>query len=442
MMSQKRQPAMEYEKSTPKSRRLYERALKVMPGGTTRTSVYFLPYPPYVTKGRGCHIWDVEGRRRLDFVNNYTALILGHAHPKVLRAAREALSRGSAFASPTESEIRLAQIIKERVPSVELLRFVNSGTEAAMFALRLARAFTGRAKIAKFEGGFHGTYDPVQVSVRTPVERLGPREAPLSVPEAAGIPQEVADQVIVLPFNDQENVERILRRHQGEIAALIVEPIPAMAGMIPPRDGFLSFLREITAREGIVFILDEIITLRVHPGGAQALYGVKPDLTLMGKIIGGGFPVAAFGGRAEIMALLDPTSGAPAIPHPGTYNGNPLGMAAGIATLKLLTQQAYEHLNGLGDLLRKRLNQLFGRLGVPAQAIGVGSLFFLHFTDKDITDYRVTRSADLARLREVFLGLMEEGIFFSERGMGCLSTPMTEREIDRFVKAMEKVLRR
>ncbi len=441
-MNQGKASVAGYQKSTPRSRRLYDRALKVMPGGTTRTSVYFLPYPPYVTKGRGCHISDVEGRRRIDFVNNYTALILGHAHPQVLRAAREALSKGSAFASPTESEIRLAQIIKDRVSSVEQLRFVNSGTEAAMFALRTARAFTGRPKIAKFEGGFHGTYDWVQVSVRTPVEKLGPREAPLSVPEAAGIPSEVADQVVVLPFNDKENVGRILKRHRGEIAALIVEPIPAMAGMIPPRDGFLSFLQEITREEGIVLILDEIITLRGHQGGAQALSGVKPDLTLMGKMIGGGFPVAAFGGRADIMALLDPRSGAPAIPHPGTYNGNPVGMAAGIATLKLLTPRAFEHLNNLGELLRKRLNHLFARLGVAAQAIGVGSLFFLHFTDQDITDYRVTRSADLAKLREVFLGLMEEGIFFSERGMGCLSTPMTEREIDRFVKGMERVLRK
>ena len=441
-MNQGKESIARYQKSTPRSRRLYDRALKVMPGGTTRTSVYFLPYPPYVKKGRGCHIWDVEGCRRIDFVNNYTALILGHAHPRVLRATRGALSKGSAFASPTESEIRLAQIIKDRVPSVEQLRFVNSGTEAAMFALRAARAFTGRRKIAKFEGGFHGTYDWVQVSVRTPSEKLGPKEAPLSILEAAGIPSEVADQVVVLPFNDKENVERILKRHKGEIAALIVEPIPAMAGMIPPRDGFLSFLQEITREEGIVFILDEIITLRVHQGGAQALYGVKPDLTLMGKIIGGGFPVAAFGGRADIMALLDPRSGAPAIPHPGTYNGNPVGMAAGIATLKLLTPRAYEHLNGLGELLRKRLNHLFGRLGVAAQVLGVGSLFFLHFTDKDITDYRIARSADLAKLRGVFLGLMQEGIFFSERGMGCLSLPMSEKEIDRFVKGMEKVLRK
>ncbi len=440
-MSRRSQSLLGYEKETPRSRRLYERAIKVMPGGTTRTSVYFLPYPPYVIKGRGCRVWDADGHRRIDFVNNYTALILGHAHPQVLRAVREAVSRGFAFASPTESEIRLAQIIKERVPSVEQLRFVNSGTEAAMFALRAARAFTGRHKIAKFEGGFHGTSDLVQVSVRTPLEKLGPKEAPLSVPEAAGIPQETADQVVVLPFNDKENVERILARHKGEIAALIVEPIPAMAGMIPPRDGFLSFLEGICRREGILFILDEIITLRVHPGGAQALYGVKPDLTLMGKIIGGGFPVAAFGGRQDIMALLDPRSGAPAIPHPGTYNGNPIGMAAGIATLKLLTPKAYEHLNGLGDLLRKRLNLLFQRVGVAAQAIGEGSLFFLHFTDADITDYRISRSVDLGKVRETFLGLMGEGIFFSERGMGCISAPMTEREIDRFVKAMEKVLR-
>jgi len=329
-MFRKKQPVLEYQESTPRSRRLYDRALKVMPGGTTRTSVYFLPYPPYISKGRGCHLWDVDGTRRIDFVNNYTALIVGHAHPQVVRVVREAIARGFAFASPTESEIRLAQIIQERVPSVEQLRFVNSGTEAAMFALRAARAFTGRQKIAKFEGGFHGTYDLTQVSVRTPVEKLGPKESPLSVPEAAGIPQETADQVVVLPFNDQEKVQRILKRHSGQIAALIVEPIPAMAGMIPPRNGFLSFLRDITQREGIVFILDEIITLRVHPGGAQSLYGVKPDLTLMGKIIGGGFPVAAFGGRKEIMGLLDPRSGAPAIPHPGTYNGNPVGMAAGM----------------------------------------------------------------------------------------------------------------
>jgi glutamate-1-semialdehyde 2,1-aminomutase len=429
-----------YLRTNSRSKELNDRARSLLPGGITRTSVYFDPFPPYVERGSGCRIYDVDGNERIDFSNNYTALILGHCHPDVVKAVEAQAARGSAFAAPSRHEVDLAAEITRRVPSVERIRFASSGTEAVMFALRTARAFTGRGKIAKAEGGFHGTSEYAMVSVSPDPARAGEPQAPASLAAAKGVPDAVTEDVVVFPFNNAEATEAVIRRHRDDLAAVIVEPVLGSSGMIPARRDYLAALREITARYGVVLIFDEIITLRLAPGGAQARYGVVPDMTVMGKIIGGGYPVAAFGGRAEIMALLDPEGGRAAIPQSGTYNGNPIGMVAGLATLRHLTPAAYDRLNGLGDELRGRLAALFARRGVPAQVTGAGSLLNLHFTNVEVTDFRTMRTGDAERLRHLFFGLLNAGIFLAPRGMLCLSTAMGEEEIAAFVRATETAL--
>ncbi len=423
-----------------RSAELNTRAKAVLPGGVTRTSVYVDPFPPYVERGEGCRITDVDGNVRIDFLNNYTALILGHCPPAVTAAVQAQVTRGSAFAAPGRPEVALAELIAQRVPSVERIRFASSGTEAVMFALRLARAFTGRSEIAKAEGGFHGTSEYASVSISPDAAASGPGSAPAAVAASQGITRRVVDEVVVFPFNDADATEAILRAHRDDLAAVIVEPVLGSSGMIPARREFLERLRDLSARWGILLIFDEIITLRLAPGGAQSLYGVRPDLTVMGKIIGGGYPVAAVGGRADIMALFDPEGGRPPIPQSGTYNGNPIGMVAGSATLTQLTPAAYDRLNAMGEDLRDRLNALFRRRGVGAQATGMGSLLNLHFTDVEVTDFRTMRTGDAAKMRQVFFGLLNEGIFLAPRGLACLSTPMGESEIDAFVRATERAL--
>jgi glutamate-1-semialdehyde 2,1-aminomutase len=430
----------QYLQANRRSRALSDRAGSVLPGGITRTSVYFDPYPPYMERGEGCRITDVDGNERIDFSNNYTSLILGHCPPAVVSAVQAQVALGSAFAAPTRHEIELAELITGRVPSVERLRFASSGTEAVMFALRLARAFTGRTKIAKPEGGFHGTSEYASVSVSPDPSRAGDPRRPASLPATEGVPDRVVDDVVVFPFNDAEATEALIRQHRDALAAVIIEPMLGSSGMIPARREYLQRVREATARYGVLLIFDEIITLRLASGGAQSAYGVVPDLTVMGKIIGGGYPVAAFGGRADIMAPLDPRGGRPAIPQSGTFNGNPIGMVAGKATLDALTPAVYERLNAQGDDLRARLRDLFARKGIAAQVTGMGSLFNLHFTDVEVVDFRTMRTGDADRLREVFFRLLNGGIYVAPRGMGCLSVPMGEAEIAAFVRATERAL--
>ena len=430
----------QYLRANARSKELNDRARSLLPGGITRTSVYFDPFPPYMERGSGCRIYDVDGNERIDFSNNYTSLILGHCHPEVVTAVEAQAARGSAFAAPSRHEVDLAAEITRRVPSVERIRFASSGTEAVMFALRAARAFSGRRKIAKAEGGFHGTSEYAMVSVSPDPDRAGDQQAPSSLASAKGVPEAVTDDVVVFPFNNAEATEAIIRRHRDDLAAVIVEPVLGSSGMIPARRDYLAALREVTARYGVVLIFDEIITLRLALGGAQARYGVTPDMTVMGKIIGGGYPVAAFGGRAEIMTLLDPEGGRAAIPQSGTYNGNPIGMVAGLATLRQLTPAAYDRLNGIGDELRGRLGAVFARRGVPAQVTGAGSLLNLHFTNVPVTDFRTMRTGDAERLRHVFFGLLNAGIFLAPRGMLCLSTAMGEEEMAAVVRATERAL--
>lgn len=430
----------DYHAKTPRSRELFEEAQRVLPGGNTRTTIFVDPYPFYAVRGQGARIWDADGHERLDFNGNYTSLILGHAPPAVVAAVQAAAARGLSFPAPSEAEVRLAEALQRRVPSCERLRFTNSGTEATMMALRAARAFTGRPKVAKFEGSYHGTHDWVQVSIAPPVEAAGPRRRPRAVAAGDGVPPVLLRQVVVLPWNDAEAATRLLERHARELAAVIAEPVQGAGGIIPPAPGFLPTLRAVTERLGILLILDEVITFRLGPGGAQALYGVRPDLTTFGKIIGGGLPVGAFGGRADVMAVFDPRGGRPRVAQGGTFNANPVTMAAGLATLEALTPEAYAHLDGLGERLRTRVRALFEARGVEATVTGVGSLFCLHWTRGPVVDYRSSRPGDPDRPLRTYLGLLNEGIVLSQRGMGAVSVPMTEADVDRFVEALGRVL--
>ncbi len=429
-----------YRDRTKRSRELFEQAGQAIAGGTTRTSVFFAPYPAYVAEAHGARLTDLDGNVLLDFVNNFTSLLHGHAWPPIVEAVERQVRRGSAYAAPSEAEVRLARLIQERLPSMERVRFTSSGSEAVMFALRLARAFTGRRKIAKFEGGFHGSHELAQISVSPAPEAAGPAAAPRSVPSSAGIPEDWAEDVLVLPYNDAAATERLLERQASRVAAVIVEPVMGAGGVIPARPEFLRALRDLTARRGILLILDEIISLRVALGGGQARYGVRPDLTTLGKIIAGGFPMAAFGGRAEVMALLDPRAGAPAIPQSGTFNAAAVCCAAGLAGYGGVTPDVQAHIDRLGEDLRARAAALFRRRGVGAQVTGVGSLFNLHFTAEPVEDYRAAARGDRARLALLALALMNRGVFLAPRGLGCISSVMTTAEVDAFLAALEAAL--
>jgi len=421
MRTQPRTVEDQFLATTTRSRDLYEQALQVMPGGITRTSIYSEPYPVYAARGEGCRVWDVDGTRRLDLVVNYTALVVGHAHPQVVRAIQEQAALGTSFAFPNPPEVRLATELVERVASIEKIRFTNSGTEATMMALRLARAFTGRQKFAKVEGGSHGSHDLVQD------------------PDVAGTLREVREYAVVLPYNDASGATEIIDRHAAELAALIVEPIMGSGGMIPAQPEYLQALRAACDRHGILLIFDEVISFRIARGGAQEVYGIRPDLTTLGKVIGGGLPVAAFGGRGDVMELLDPRRPG-YLPQAGTLNGHPLGMAAGAATLQLLTPEVYADLDRRGERTREGLRALFAEHEVPAQVTGISSLMQIHFTDGPVRSHRDVTRADPRLRKDFVMGLCNHGVLLNSRGMAALSTPVGDAEVDEFLEAVDTVL--
>jgi glutamate-1-semialdehyde 2,1-aminomutase len=432
----------EYLAKTSRSRSLHEEAMAVMPGGNSRTTTFFDPYPFYIQRGQGAHIWDADGVDRLDFNGNYTSLILGHAPPDVVKAAQEAAAQGMSFPGPTEHEIRLAEMLVRRLPSVESIRFTNSGTEATMNAVRAARAFTGRSKIAKFEGAYHGTHDWVLVSVAPDAKAAGSRKRPKPVPASAGVPPAVLKHTVVLPWNDPDACEQLIVKEAGSLAAVLVDPLLGIGGVLSPAAGFLQRLRDVTAKHGIVLIFDEVISFRIAWGGAQERYGVTPDLTTLGKIIGGGLPVGAFGGRNDVMSAYDPRRGGARISHGGTFNANPVTMAAGVATLNALTPEAYARLDSLGDRLRGSVARLLQNTRRRGQVTGVGSLFCLHWASGPLTDYRSSRPKDTEAPIRVFMGLLNEGILLTQRGLGACSLAMGDEDVDRFVNALARVLSR
>lgn len=424
-----------------RSRGLFDRALKVMPGGNTRHSVALNPYPVYVAGGRGCRVTDVEGQERIDFLNNFTSLILGHADPEVTAAARDRIERGTAFAGPTEADVELAELLVARVPAIDRIRFCNSGSEAVMLAVKAARAFTGRPGLAKIEGAYHGIYDYAQISEVSSPSNWGPADRPASVPDAGTAPGAGAD-VVVMPWNDAEACERLLEENNDRLAAVILDPLPLGLSMIAPLPGFLERVVAAARRHGILVIADEILNFRLEYPGAFAGIGITPDIVCLAKIIGGGFPVGAVGGRADIMEVFDHRRPNP-VHHGGTYNGNPVSMVAGLVTMRRMTPDAYTTLNRLGDSLREQLAAMLSSRGIAAQVFGRGSLFSVRLTSATLRNWRDvnnhTRSEPIyGKICHAMLG---RGILMSQRGiMGSLSLPMGPSEIGTFVDALDDTL--
>ncbi|MBN8634673.1 MAG: aspartate aminotransferase family protein [Anaerolineae bacterium] len=428
-----------YLARTATSRRRDEEAQQVLPGGDTRIATYYAPYPTYMVRGSGCTLYDADGGQYIDFLNNYTSLIHGHAHPAIVEVAADQVMRGTVFGAAAEPQIQLARMLTERVPSIDLVRFANSGTEATMMAMRTARAFTGKNVIVKIDGGYHGSHDFAEVSVYpdTTSNRL-----PEPHVEGRGVPRSVLNEIMVAPFNDLSGLELILSQHAAVIAAVILEPMPNAGGMVPPQPGYLAGVRRLCDQYGVLLIFDEIVTFRLHSAGMQAIAGVQPDLTALGKIIGGGFPVGAFGGKREIMSQYDPRH-PQFIMHTGTFNGNNMTMSAGIAALEHLPQSAIDRVNALGDRLRDGITAAFHTAGIAGQALGFGSLMQVHWTNQPIPAPReaalAARSA--GRLQELLhLELLNRGVHIGPRGIICTSTAMTDADItfalDQFAAAL------
>ena len=431
-----------YVSRTPGSRRADEAACRFLPGGSTRSATDSHPYPIYMKRGKGCFLTDLDGNRYIDFMNNYTVLMLGHAHPTVNEAIAEQLRHGILFGAPSENQYQLGQKICERVASVDKVRFCNTGTEAAMYALRAARAVTGRNKVIKMEGGFHGNTEQVEISVSPNIALAGSSERPTPLPDTQGITDGVLQDVLVAPYNNVEATQRIIDNHQKDVAAVIIEPVMGYSGMIPADKAFLTFLREITARYQIVLIFDEIISFRLSRGGAQETYGVKPDLTTFGKIIGGGLPIGAFGGREDIMDIFSPKRKNP-MHHSGTFNGNALTMAAGIASLQEMDDSLISSANTLGDRLREGLQNAFHKTGIRGQVTGAGSLMNVHFCTQDVRDLRTAKANwDVSLpVRDLLnLALKNRGVYTPRRVMFCISSPMTGKEIDQTLSVFEESL--
>jgi glutamate-1-semialdehyde 2,1-aminomutase len=405
----------DYLARTPRSRALFERATASLPGGSTRTTVYSAPYPPYAASGAGLVVTDVDGNAYRDFLGNYTSLILGHAHPSVVAAVEAQVRRGSAFAAPTETEVELAEELRRRVPSIEHVRFTSSGTEATMFAIRAARAFTGRPLIAKLDHSYHGTHDVVMAG-------------------SPGVPDAIGGLIVELPWGDLDGIETGLRGRESELAAIIVEPVQGAGGVRAPAPGFLEGLRALVDRLGALLIFDEIISFRIGPGGAQGRFGVRPDLTTLGKIIAGGYPLAAFGGRADVMAIFDARRDG-AVSHGGTFNGNPVAAAAGLATLGELSAPVYERLDRLGTRLVERLDARIRSDGLDARVVHAGSLFQVFRGDAG-----AAFAAGAGRPSELYLRLLLDGFLLAPRGMGAIPTVATESDVDDLADAVAGAL--
>jgi len=428
-----------YRDASPESQEYFRQGRTVM-CGAAKGAYFYKPYPLTMERGESCYLYDVDGRQFVDFANHHTSQILGHQHPAVMEAVQRQLARGIVLGAPVGIEAELSAEMCRRVQSLERIRFCNSGTEATLHAIRLARGFSGRPKIAKFEGGYHGSHDVVEISVSPPLDQAGPESTPHSVPTAGGLSPHVPQEVVVLPYDDIDAVERLVSKHCHELACVIFDP---KAGILPQRRDFVRALRKITRKNDVLLILDEIVAFRVGPGGFQDRYEITPDLTTYGKCVGGGFPVGALGGRAQIMDLFDNTNRATGFFQSGTFSAHPVTMAAGLATLKQMTPDAFVHLNSLGEQLCTGLNELFDDKCFSAQVVGIGSLFSIHLTHENVTNYRSLARSDKSLVHPIFLSLLEQGFFLSHTlAMNALSLPMDSSHVTGLINAMEQTLDR
>ena len=429
-----------YVASTPRSAELQAEAERYLPGGSSRGTAYFGPYPFFVDRTEGHHVVDVDGNRYLDFMLNATTYVLGHANDRVVEAVREQATDGLSYSTPHESQVRLAQVLCERVPSVEKVRFTNSGTEGTLNAIRAARAYTGKHKIAKIEGGYHGNHEYVSVSVYSPLDALDPVE-PTSVAEWPGQPPSVVEDVSTSTTTTSSRRSGSCARTRTSCRASSSSRCYRTSGICPPTRSIWRSCATLTTELGLILIFDEVQSFRLSWGGAQEQMGVIPDMTTFGKVIGGGMPVGAWGGRADLMDLYDPTDG-PVVSHAGTFNANPMTMVGGLATLEQLTPEVFERMNALGDMLRAKLRAVFDELDIAVQVTGIGSLFGIHFTEEPIIDYRSVLRADREMQQKLFTGLLNEGILMQTKSAGALCSLTTETEIDALVDAVRRVMLR
>lgn len=384
-----------------RSRELYDRALLLMPGGVSSPVRAVKPFPLYIKQGRGAMVTDVDGREYIDLVLGYGPLVLGHAHPSVVRAVQEQAALGTLYGAPHEKEVLLAERVRKHFPGMEMMRFVSSGTEATMHAIRLARGYTGRKKIIKVDGGFHGAHDAVLV-------RSGSGALTHGSPDSDGVPEEVAANTLVVDFNDGAQMEAALRANPRQVAAIILEPMLGNVGPVPPEPGYLAEVRRLADEHGAVLIFDEVITgLRLSMGGAQELYGVRPDLTVMGKVLGGGMPMGAFGGPREIMSCISPLG---KVYQAGTYSGNPMSLSAALATLDVLESQGLEGLNGTGSMVRDRLTRMLRATGEKAIVQGEGSMFQVFFGEGPLRNAREVLACDRSRYMALYRRMLELGV--------------------------------
>ena len=413
-----------------KSKALFEKARKIIPGGVNspvRAGKAVGIDPPFIDRADACFLWDMDGNQYVDYVCSWGPMILGHGHPEVVKALEERVSKGTSYGAPTELEVKMAETIINMVPSIEMVRMVNSGTEATMSAIRLARGFTGREQIIKFEGCYHGHADSLLVSAGSGV-------ATFALPGCPGVPGDLAGHTISLPFNDLDGVVQAFEKFGSEIAAVIVEPIPGNMGVIVPQKEFLTGLKKITLESGALLIFDEVISgFRVGPGGAQELYGVMPDLTCLGKIIGGGLPVGAYGGRRDIMEKMAPEGD---IYQAGTLSGNPLAMAAGLATLRVLqNREVYQELEEKGRRLFSGLEDAAKSAGVKVVVTRVGSMGSLFFGEDPVTDFASAKASDAEKFRVYYAKMLEQGIYLAPSAFeACfVSTAHDEKSIRRTI---------
>ena len=423
-------------RSTTASEQLFARAKALFPGGVNSPVRAFGAVggtPVFLASGQGAQIWDADGNRYLDFLGSWGPLILGHADPDILAAIEAAARQGTSFGASTEREVLLGEAIRQAMPSMERMRLVSSGTEATMSALRLARGFTGRSKFIKIDGGYHGHADALLAAAGSGVATLG-------LPGSAGVTLGAVADTILVPFNDEAAMAAAFTANPGDVAALIIEPIPGNMGLVPPKPGYLHALRRLCDSHGAVLIFDEVISgFRVGPSGAQGLYGVRPDLTCLGKIVGGGLPLGVYGGRADIMSTVAPEG---PVYQAGTLSGNPLATAAGLAVVRKLDQAAYARLEALGQRLETGLRKVLATAGVPVQLHRVGSAFTIFFCDQPISDFASAKRSDTKRYGRFFHEMLERGVYLppAQLEAGFISLAHNDRDIDTFITTSQEAL--
>ncbi len=421
------------------SKELYKRAVEVITGGVSRNTIFRRPHPYYASSARGSYIKDIDGTKRLDFANNMAALIHGHSHPKIVAAVTEQLQNGTAYTLGSEAEVIFAELLTSRTPEFEKIRFVNSGTEAVMTMIKASRAFTGKTKIAKAEGAYHGTYDFAEISQTADSSNWGDIDNPNPVPVVQGTPKGVMDNVVIFPFNDIERTINILDQNAGELASVLIDLVPHRVGLFPASNEYIEAVYEWTRRNDALFICDEVITYRLSYSGAQSNYTVKPDLTTLGKIIGGGFPVGAIAGKAEIMKVLDPSEKILKQPHSGTFSANPITMTAGRVAMELFDEQAVLKLNELTMIARNQIEESIRLADVPVSITGAGSMFRFHMQDTAPENYReIKQSEEVKIIKKELLDYLffKENIILINTLTCMFATSLNQENVDQLSEAL------